>query len=181
MAHQHQKDHTVPKQVIMIATSIQVSTVLRTALCESLDIMPSLNKMSDKTWYPECATRRLLSYTPLNIEVQAKRHNTSGIGEHLKASDHKAKVLKRGNTQKRPSRATKKLPTINRPENGYPTHHPEDLLIWPRRVTRVTWTHAIMHSMPWWFQWDAQGLGTKYVYPIFKNWSECGMAIFYGE
>ncbi len=27
-AHQHQKGHTVPKQVIMIATSIQVTTVL---------------------------------------------------------------------------------------------------------------------------------------------------------
>ncbi len=26
-AHQHQKGHTVPKQVIMIATSIQVATV----------------------------------------------------------------------------------------------------------------------------------------------------------
>ncbi len=26
-AHQHQKGHTVPKQVIMIATSIQVVTV----------------------------------------------------------------------------------------------------------------------------------------------------------
>ncbi len=27
MAHEHQKGHTVPKQVIMIATSIQVATV----------------------------------------------------------------------------------------------------------------------------------------------------------
>ncbi len=35
-ARQHQKGHTVPKQVIMIATSIQVATVLRTALCESI-------------------------------------------------------------------------------------------------------------------------------------------------
>ncbi len=34
-AHQHQKGHTVPKQVIMIATSIQVAS-LRTALCESI-------------------------------------------------------------------------------------------------------------------------------------------------
>ncbi len=34
-AHQHQKGHTVPKQVIMIATSIQVTTV-STALCESI-------------------------------------------------------------------------------------------------------------------------------------------------
>ncbi len=35
-AHQHQKGHTMPKQVIMISTSIQVATVLRTALCESI-------------------------------------------------------------------------------------------------------------------------------------------------
>ncbi len=34
-AHQHQKGHTVPKQVIMIATSIQIAS-LRTALCESI-------------------------------------------------------------------------------------------------------------------------------------------------
>ncbi len=34
-AHQHQKNHTVPKQVIIIATSIQVAS-LRTALCESI-------------------------------------------------------------------------------------------------------------------------------------------------
>ena len=33
-AHQHQKGHTVPKQVIMIATSIQVAS-LSTVLCES--------------------------------------------------------------------------------------------------------------------------------------------------
>ncbi len=35
-AHQHQKGHTMPKQVITIATSIQVFTVLSTALCESI-------------------------------------------------------------------------------------------------------------------------------------------------
>ncbi len=34
--HQHQKGRSVPKQVIMIATSIQVATVLRNALCESI-------------------------------------------------------------------------------------------------------------------------------------------------
>ncbi len=47
-AHQHQKGHTVPKQVIMIATLIQVATVLSTALCESNSLRPSLNKKSDK-------------------------------------------------------------------------------------------------------------------------------------
>ncbi len=52
-AHQHQKGHTVPKQVIMIATSIQVATVYKyCTVWEQFAIRPSLNKMSDKTWYP---------------------------------------------------------------------------------------------------------------------------------
>ncbi len=35
-AHQHQEGHTVPKQVIMIATSISSRYSLSTALCESI-------------------------------------------------------------------------------------------------------------------------------------------------
>ncbi len=59
--HQHQNGHTVPKQVIMIATSIQVATVYALHCVRAFAIRPSLNKMSDKTWYPGCATGRLLS------------------------------------------------------------------------------------------------------------------------
>ncbi len=65
-AHQHQKGHTVPKQV-MIATSIQVATVYELHCVRAFAIRPSLNKMSDKTWYPGWATGRLLSCTPGNV------------------------------------------------------------------------------------------------------------------
>ncbi len=55
-AHQHQKGHTVQKQVIMIASSIQVATVQDLHCVRAFAIRPSLNKMSDKTWYSGCAT-----------------------------------------------------------------------------------------------------------------------------
>ncbi len=45
-AHQHQKGHTVPKQVITISTSIQVATVLALHGVRAFAIRPSL---SDKT------------------------------------------------------------------------------------------------------------------------------------
>ncbi len=48
-AHQHQKGHTVPKQVITIATSIQVTTVYALHCVRAFAIRQSLNKMSDKT------------------------------------------------------------------------------------------------------------------------------------
>ena len=63
-AHQHQKGHTVPKQVITIATLIQVTTVQALHCVRAFAIRPSLNKMFDKTWYPGCATGWLLSAPP---------------------------------------------------------------------------------------------------------------------
>ncbi len=50
MPHQHEKGHTVPKQVIMIATSIQVTTVLSTARCESNSLS---GQVWTKCWYCE--------------------------------------------------------------------------------------------------------------------------------
>ncbi len=59
-AHQHQMGHTVPKQVIMIATLIQVATVLRIALCESIRYQAK----SEQNVRQDHATGKLLSCTP---------------------------------------------------------------------------------------------------------------------
>ncbi len=67
-AHQHQNGHTVPNEVIMIATSIQVTTVEALHCVRAFAMRPSLNKMSDKTWYPGWATGRLLSSGNGDIE-----------------------------------------------------------------------------------------------------------------
>ncbi len=58
-AHQHQKGHTAPKQVIMIATSIQVATV-RTALCESIRYQAKSQQNVQQDLIPRGATWRLL-------------------------------------------------------------------------------------------------------------------------
>ncbi len=50
----------------MIATSIQVAIAYELHCVRAFAIRPSLNKMSDKTWYQGCATGRLLSCTPLS-------------------------------------------------------------------------------------------------------------------
>ena len=60
-AHQHQKGHTVPKQVITITTSIQVVTVQAPHCVRAFAIRPSPNKMSDKTRHLGRSTGRLLS------------------------------------------------------------------------------------------------------------------------
>ncbi len=71
-AHQHQKGHTVPKPVIMIATSIQFATVWELHCVRAFAIRPSLNKMSNKTWYPG-APRVGCSHAPLlSIRIYSK-------------------------------------------------------------------------------------------------------------
>ncbi len=63
-AHKHQTGHTVPKQVIWLQRQLKSLQSKYCTVWEQFAIRPSLNKMSDKTWYPGCATGRLLSCTP---------------------------------------------------------------------------------------------------------------------
>ncbi len=66
--HINTKGHTMPKLVIMIVTSIQIATVQELHCVRAFTIRPSLNKMSEKTRYPGCATGRLLSAPLLWID-----------------------------------------------------------------------------------------------------------------
>ncbi len=62
-AHQHKKSHTVPKHVIMIATSIQVAYIhsLSTALCESIRYQVQSEQNVQQDPIPRGDTWRLLS------------------------------------------------------------------------------------------------------------------------